>query len=423
MDGVEEAIADGSLHAGERLPAVRALARDLGVSPATVAAAYRTLAQRGVVGGQGRRGTIVAPQPPLRIRGARPLPAGARDLASGNPDPALLPPLAPAVARIDPRHRLYGEPAKLEALVALAEQGFAADGVAGDVAIVGGALDGIERALQSRLLPGDRIAIEDPTWPRITDLVRALGLVPVPVELDESGVLPDALERGLAAGAKAAIVTPRGQNPTGAALAPERGEELREVLARHPSVVVVEDDYVAAVAGAGYVPVHGTTSQWAVVRSLSKVAGPDLRIALMAGDPRTISRVEGRQLLGPGWVSHLLQQIAARLLGAAATGRLLARAERAYAERRRALIEALAVRGIPAMGGSGLGVWIPVTEEVSTTQLLLEQGWAVSPGERFRIRAAPGLRVTTAALPPEDADAFAGALARILGSGTQTYAG
>ncbi len=423
MDGVEEAIADGSLHAGERLPAVRALARDLGVSPATVAAAYRTLAQRGVVGGQGRRGTIVAPQPPLRIRGARPLPAGARDLASGNPDPALLPPLAPAVARIDPRHRLYGEPAKLEALVALAEQGFAADGVAGDVAIVGGALDGIERALQSRLLPGDRIAIEDPTWPRITDLVRALGLVPVPVELDESGVLPDALERGLAAGAKAAIVTPRGQNPTGAALAPERGEELREVLARHPSVVVVEDDYVAAVAGAGYVPVHGTTSQWAVVRSLSKVAGPDLRIALMAGDPHTISRVEGRQLLGPGWVSHLLQQIAARLLGAAATGRLLARAERAYAERRRALIEALAVRGIRAMGGSGLGVWIPVTEEVSTTQLLLEQGWAVSPGERFRIRAAPGLRVTTAVLPPEDADAFAGALARILGSGTQTYAG
>lgn len=423
MDGVEEAIADGSVHAGERLPAVRALARDLGVSPATVAAAYRTLAQRGVVGGQGRRGTIVAPQPPLRIRGARPLPAGARDLASGNPDPALLPPLAPAVARIDPRHRLYGEPAKLEALVALAEQGFAADGVAGDVAIVGGALDGIERALQSRLLPGDRIAIEDPTWPRITDLVRALGLVPVPVELDESGVLPDALERGLAAGAKAAIVTPRGQNPTGAALAPERGEELREVLARHPSVVVVEDDYVAAVAGAGYVPVHGTTSQWAVVRSLSKVAGPDLRIALMAGDPHTISRVEGRQLLGPGWVSHLLQQIAARLLGAAATGRLLARAERAYAERRRALIEALAVRGIPAMGGSGLGVWIPVTEEVSTTQLLLEQGWAVSPGERFRIRAAPGLRVTTAVLPPEDADAFAGALARILGSGTQTYAG
>ncbi len=423
MDGVEEAIADGSLHAGERLPAVRALARDLGVSPATVAAAYRTLAQRGVVGGQGRRGTIVAPQPPLRIRGARPLPAGARDLASGNPDPALLPPLAPAVARIDPRHRLYGEPAKLEALVALAEQGFAADGVAGDVAIVGGALDGIERALQSRLLPGDRIAIEDPTWPRITDLVRALGLVPVPVELDEIGVLPDALERGLAAGAKAAIVTPRGQNPTGAALAPERGEELREVLARHPSVVVVEDDYVAAVAGAGYVPVHGTTSQWAVVRSLSKVAGPDLRIALMAGDPHTLSRVEGRQLLGPGWVSHLLQQIAARLLGAAATGRLLARAERAYAERRRALIEALAVRGIRAMGGSGLGVWIPVTEEVSTTQLLLEQGWAVSPGERFRIRAAPGLRVTTAVLPPEDADAFAGALARILGSGTQTYAG
>src|SRR5581483_1676723 len=246
--GVEAAIAFGQLEPGARLPTVRELAGELAVSPATVAAAYRTLRERGLVSTNRRAGTTVAVSPPVRVRGPIPLPRNVRDLAGGNPDPALLPPLGPALARLDTMHKLYGGPAKLPQLVELAQADFAADGVAGDVAIVGGALDGIERAAQSYLRPGDRVVVEDPSWPRITDLVRALGLVPVPVELDESGVLPDALERGLAAGAKAAIVTPRGQNPTGAALAPERGEELREVLARHPSVVVVEDDYVAAVA-------------------------------------------------------------------------------------------------------------------------------------------------------------------------------
>ena len=92
---------------------MRELAATLEVSPATVAAAYRTLRHRGLVTAQGRRGTVVAAAPPLRVRGARPLPPSARDLASGNPDPALLPPLRPALGRIDPGHKLYGGPAKL----------------------------------------------------------------------------------------------------------------------------------------------------------------------------------------------------------------------------------------------------------------------------------------------------------------------
>ncbi len=71
---IEAAIADGSLAPAERLPAVRELAAGLEVSPATVAAAYRTLRQRGLVSANRRRGTVVASQPPLRVRGARPLP-------------------------------------------------------------------------------------------------------------------------------------------------------------------------------------------------------------------------------------------------------------------------------------------------------------------------------------------------------------
>jgi len=398
---------------------VRELAAALEVSPGTVSAAYRTLRQRGLVTAQGRRGTVVAAAPPLRIRGARPLPAHARDLASGNPDPALLPPLQP----FTPSHKLYGGPAKLDALVELAEADFARDGIHGQLAVVGGALDGIERVLQAELRPGDRVVLEDPSWPRIADLVHALGLQAEPARVDERGLVPGDLKQGLGRGARAVIATPRGQNPTGAAVDEERARELREVLAPHPEVLVLEDDYVAAVAGAPYVSLHDANPRWVVIRSLSKVIGPDLRIALVAGDERTIGRVEGRQLLGPGWVSHLLQQAAAELWSASSTKKLLARATRVYAERRQALVDALAQRGIEAYGDTGLGVWIPVEEEAATVQQLLDRGWAVSPGERFRFRTPPGIRVTTAALDPAEARELAAAIDEVVNGATATYAG
>jgi len=171
------------------------------------------------------------------------------------------------------------------------------------------------------------------------------------------------------------------------------------------------------------VPIHGTSTHWTVVRSLSKVLGPDLRVALAAGDPLTISRVEGRQLLGPGWVSHLLQQVAARLWSSASTRGLLARAERTYTERRDALVEALGDYGIEASGRSGLGVWVPVDEEVALVQQLLERGWAVSPGERYRYEAPPGIRVTTTTLKPGEARELAAAFEAALHAPAATYAG
>jgi DNA-binding transcriptional MocR family regulator len=421
--GIENAIAEGRLAPGARLPTVRDLAAQLEVSPATVAAAYRTLSQRGLVSGNRRAGTAVAAQPPLRVRGAQPLPANARDLATGNPDPALLPPLGAALASVDPRHKLYGGPVKLPALVELAEADFAADGIGGSLAVVGGALDGIERVLQIQLRPGDQVAVEDPSWPRINDLVQALGLIPVPVRIDRRGLVPGALARALERGAKAVIATPRGQNPTGAMLDADRAGQLRELLGAHPDVVVIEDDYVAAVAGAPYVGLHEASPRWVVIRSVSKVLGPDLRVAPMLGDPLTTSRVEGRQLLGAGWVSHLLQQIVARIWAAAETAVLLARAERAYAQRRAALVDALASRGIVGYGDTGLGVWVPVADELAVVPQLLDRGWAVSPGERYRFGSPPGIRITTTDLEPGEARALAAAIDEITRAAAATYTG
>jgi DNA-binding transcriptional MocR family regulator len=402
---------------------VRDLATAVEVSPATVAAAYRALRQRGFVVADRGRGTSVAAIPPVRLRSPGALPDGVRDLASGNPDPGLLPPLAGALRRLDREHGLYGAPAKLPQLTAIAEAGFAADGIDGDVAITGGALDAIERALQTELRMGDRVAVEDPSWPRIGDLVRSLGLAIEPMAVDRHGLDPDALEVALRRGARAVIATPRGQNPTGAAVDPGRGEALRAVLAAHPGVLQIEDDYVAGVAGAPYVPVHDADGRWAVVRSLSKVVGPDLRLALVAGDALTVSRIEGRQRLGPGWVSHILQQLAALIIAEKPTARLLARAERTYARRRAALVEALAVHGIEASGDTGLGVWVPLADEAGAVRELLVRGWAVSPGERYRFRSPTGIRITTARLEPADAAELADAIASLGAIPASTYAG
>jgi DNA-binding transcriptional MocR family regulator len=188
-------------------------------------------------------------------------------------------------------------------------------------------------------------------------------------------------------------------------------------------VLTIEDDYISRVAGAPYEPVRGTGGRWTVVRSLSKVLGPDLRIAIVAGDRLTISRIEGRQRLGPGWVSHVLQQVAAQLLHQRATAKLLDQAERVYKERRDALVSALAAHGVAAAGGSGLGVWVPLADEAASVRELLVQGWAVSPGERYRFNTSPGIRITTATLEPDKAVHLADAIAALGRAPAGTYAG
>jgi DNA-binding transcriptional MocR family regulator len=414
----------GRIGPGDRLPTVRALAAELRLSPTTVAAAYNDLRRKGIVSGAGRSGTRVTARPPLPVT-SEPLPADVRDLASGNPDLRLLPPIAAALRHVEARSHLYGDPADRDDLRTSFAREFASDGIAAPaLTIVSGALDGVERVLQAHVLPGDSVAVEDPGYSGVLDLVRALGLTPRSVGVDDHGPLPDHLERVLRAGARAAIFTPRAQNPTGAAFTPRRVRELRRVLRDHSETLVIEDDHAGPIAGAPALTL--TTAdwpRWSVIRSVSKSLGPDLRLAALTGDVTTVARVEGRRLVGAGWVSGILQSLVMHLRADPATRRLLSQAERSYARRRSTLVRALANHGIAARGRSGLNVWVPVPEETVVVQGLLARGWAVRAGERYRISSPPAVRITTTALETDDAKRVAGDLAALLvsrGHRTQT---
>jgi DNA-binding transcriptional MocR family regulator len=86
-------------------------------------------------------------------------------------------------------------------------------------------------------------------------------------------------------------------------------------------------------------------------------------------------------------------------------------AEATYARNRASLLAALADRGVAAHGRSGLNVWIPVTDETVTITRLLGAGWAAAPGSRFRITAAPGVRITVSDLTPAEIEPLAEAIA------------
>jgi DNA-binding transcriptional MocR family regulator len=412
---LEGEIAAGRMPPGSRLPTVRGLAEQLGVSPATVAGAYRSLAARGLVVGRGRAGTTVAVRRSWSARTAPIMPPGVLDLASGGPDPRLLPDLRPALATVtadlDPaqgRSRLYGETAALPALRELLARRIASGGgpvvPLDDVEVVSGVLDGVQRVFGAHLRTGDAVVVEDPAYSGVLDLLEVMGLAPVGVPVDAEGLLPDRLEHALTGSGRprpsAVLITVRAQNPTGAGLSPRRAQELAAVLARHSAVLLVEDDHLGPVAGA---PLHSVAAlaqspSWAHLHGLAKVLGPDVRIAGMAADPVTAARVRDRQQAGPGWVSWLLQRLALHLLTDPSHPAMVITAAAAYARRREALAAALDQRGVVVRPGHGLNLWLPVGQEAAVAQAALAGGVAVRPGEAYRIAAAPGIRVTTAVL-------------------------
>lgn len=393
---LEQAIHDGVLSPDEPLPGVRVLSEERGVAPGTVASAYRTLQIRGLVESRGRRGTFVRPKAGATGRfSAVSVGPDVTDLSRGQPDPALLPVL-PWSASLT-RHRRAAPPTELMLpdLVVQAHRRLADDGVPpGPLTVSSGTTDAIHRVLAARLRPGDTVGVEDPGWPNLLDLVAGLGMRARPLLVDEDGPRPDHLLDVCRAGVAAVVVTPRGHNPTGARVSARRAQDLRRVLAGYPAVLTVEDDHSADLIGGELALVAGATQAWVYARSTSKTYGPDLRLAVVTGDDRTVSGLSESMRTTAGWVSTLLQRLVVDLWASEKTSAAVASAYREYTDRRHLLGAALAERGVLSTGASGIHLWIPVVDETTAVAQLLHDSWLVSAGANFRQVSPPAIRVT-----------------------------
>ena len=416
---IEALVREGRIRPEAVLPPVREVARAIGVSPGTAAAAYKALRAQGVVTTDGRRGTRVLPRPAQREYLEVPAPPGTVDLQVADPDPQLLPDLQRIFARIETKSDAYGgshvDPDLLERMRA----DFEADGVdASNLIVTSGAIAAIYRALHACAAAGEKVAVEDPGFNEHHASVRAHSMIPVPVALDEQGMVPESLAAALRGGARAAILTPRFQNPSGAALTRARAAELREVLAKYPEVAVLVDDYASLLCDRPYYHcIARGRSRFLVVRSFNKVVAPDLRVAMAAADAETADRLRREQWLVDGWVSVYLQRAAAAVLASRPAQAVMSRARRTYAARRSEVLSAFGERGIEAHGVTGLNVWVPVNDEAAAARCLLDRGWCVRPGARYRLRSPPAIRITVASLPAEQSRRLADDVRDVLGSG------
>jgi DNA-binding transcriptional MocR family regulator len=385
-DSVRALIERARLRPGDPLPPVRSLADELGVNRNTVVAAYRQLTQAGVVVTRGRGGTRVAAPSPVAQEGFA-ADSVLRDVGTGNPDPDLIPDIAPALASMAGRPVLYGEPVVDPGLERWARDWMSEGLAAVDLrlTITSGAADAVERLLAQALTRDDAVALEDPCFLTSIHTVRIGGYRAVPVPVDDEGMTVAGLRAALTQGVRAVVHTPRAQNPTGASLSAARAAELRAVLRDHPYVLVIEDDHFSMLSQQ---PFHSLISpdhrRWALVRSVSKFLGPDMCLAVTASDPETAERLAMRLTPGTTWVSHLLQRLTHALVTDPETAASIARAGRHYATRNEAFVALLRSRGLDADAGDGLNLWLSLPAPArDVSEQLMRRGWLARPGDEF----------------------------------------
>ncbi|WP_333013093.1 transcriptional regulator PtsJ [Kluyvera sichuanensis] len=419
FDSIRQHITSGALAKGETLPPVRELAAQLGVNRNTVASAYKRLVTSGLALSLGRNGTVVKETvAPVALEGGNPH-TPLTDLSSGNPATVQLPNLAQYLSHISCSPRLYGDTPVLPALADWAAKWMQdAMPAAGEIDLTSGAIDAIERLLSAHLLPGDSVAVEDPCFLSSISMLRYSGFSASPVPIDQEGMLPEKLEQALSKGARAVILTPRAHNPTGYSLSVARAAALQQVLNRYPQTLVIIDDHFALLAKAPWHPViTPQTQHWAVVRSMSKTLGPDLRLAFVASDKTTSAKLRLRLNAGSQWVSHLLQDLVYACLSDPDFQQSLEQTRQFYAGQQQKMAEALQAQGVANIApGDGLNFWLPLADSSHETAFALaKSGWLVREGDAFGVQApAQGLRITLSTLNDNDINRLAGDIRQAL---------
>lgn len=420
FESIRALVQQGELKPGSTLPPVRDLAEQLAVNRNTVASAYRRLTQAGIALSQGRLGTTIRDVP--RAGEQEGLNGGTAlvDLAAGNPNPAWLPDPREALAGSTLRPCLYGEPIMDPAMEAIGRRWLTPDCPNNSVlTLTYGAVDAIERLAAAHLVAGDKVVVEDPCFLGTINALRLAGMHAIGARIDDLGMVPDALDAALADGAQAVLITPRAHNPTGCSLTKRRADALKRVLDRYPNALVIVDDHFALLAETPYHSViPASANRWALIRSVSKALGPDLRVAFVACDPRTADRLHTRLAPGMTWVSHILQAMVAACLSSSESVALVENARQQYAHRRNELSAALKSRGIatvPATGG--LNVWIPLEQDPKEiTYALALKGWLVRSSTAFDVQdQSQAIRITVSLMQDGQAEQFSADLKACLG--------
>ncbi|MFB4297503.1 PLP-dependent aminotransferase family protein [Actinomadura sp. NTSP31] len=355
---VRDAVRGGRLGVGERLPSSRELARALGLSRGLVQDCYAQLQAEGYlvtrVGSATRVAAGAAPAvPPAPPRPALPHSRLIADFRPGVPDLGSFPMAdwlwaVREAGRTIPTASLdYGDPAGeaglRQVLAGYLRRVRAAAAEPDRIAVCSGHAQGLLLALSALACAGVRtVAYEDPGGPRSTSGAAAwAGLDAVPVPVDEHGVDVRTLA---ATGARAVVVTPAHQWPTGVVMAPHRRLELIAWAAERDAFVI-EDDYDAEFrydrepVGA----LQGLAADRVVsIGTVSKSLAPALRIGWLLAPPSLAAAIVEHKLLNDRGSPALDQLALARLIESGRYDRHLRRMRPVYAARRAALVDALA---------------------------------------------------------------------------------
>lgn len=436
---IKELIGAGVLPAGARLPTIRELARQLGVTRLTVQTAYAELQSGGWLEATIGRGTFVSTQaagPPAFAAGAGPATPAAvigdilqigqgcarQSLASASPDPLLFPAdefwaclaeLRPEAAALAGYGPAQGD---VQLRIALADhlREREIEAGPGDILVTSGVTQGLALAAAALAQPGDVILVEQPTYIGFLHQLRMAGLQPISVPVDAAGLRLDLLDK-LAAQARPRFLytIPTFQNPTGVCTDLAHRRELL-ALARAHGFFIVEDDIYAALSYDAPAPpaLKALDAGDAVVylTSFSKTLMPGLRLGCLVA-PRLLQEKLLSLRLAADLVSPTLTQRAlARFLQSGGLRRHLRRVLPAYCARRNALVAAMQAN-LPApvhwtRPAGGFCTWLTLPRRRGHADLvprMRRQGWEVAPGEAFLAQPAGDqhLRLCFGSLPPD----------------------
>ncbi len=438
-DQLRALVSSGELRAGDRIPASRELANQLGVHRTTVANAYAELEADGLIQGHVGRGTFIlgttkpaaiTPPPPAHNghggvrweslfadeRGEEALsrlcPAtlpNAISFLNARPPEELFPieefrSCCNTVLKRDGKTILqFGSaegyaPLKEAVRELLRRTGIhAADD---EILITDGCQQSLDLLCKAFLRPGDTVVLENPTYPGAIAIfsgahVRCVG-VPVQTGMNgsEAGIELGALEAALLQNrVKLMVVTPDFQNPTGTTMPVAARRKLLELAGRHQVPVVEDHIYGGLWVRNSKVPSLKSLDRAGVVihlDSFSKVAFPGLRVGWVVAPKSVTDRLRLVKQAADLHTDQLAQAALAEFARRGQFERHLARMRKVYA-RRLAVMENALERHLPAgvtwaKTGGGMAVWLTLPPGFDASELLIhvrERGVLFAPGRYF----------------------------------------